>query len=202
MIASAEIPHIVSGLRQSPQATRIAVAADLMARAGNKLNIGYGDTEEAISHAVGILANGMANRRDNAAANVLALCAKVVEAGEFPDEAIAQLGYLLGDVIGFDDEAQRTRSRKRRNREPLLKQAFNLIAAANPDQNWKGIYRLLEVGCTLPKGEFVQIQPDTEKSNFIIPMVDGKRLKAISEKTFMQYRERKLETANDGLVDG
>lgn len=201
MIASGEIPHIANGLKQSPEETRLSVAADMMARAAKTLRLSFNDPEEAISRSVGIITDTGANRRQKAAAQVLALCAKAVDAGNFPPSAIDALQHLLGNAIGFDDEAQQARAMlSRKSRAPKLKEAYNVVLAENPTLTWKGIAKVLTLGVRLQGGQFVKIEYDPD--NRIIPIVDGKTFKSISEKTFMQYGERKTEPAYDGLVDG
>lgn len=119
--------------------------------------------------------------------------------GELPNNVI--IGGLIVELAGLYRDGQRhNASKSRESRTPKLKQAFNLILAINPRMNWKQIEREIAKGTILPTGEFVQIKRDA--ANRIIPIIDGKPCKPVSEKTFMQYRERTPEPANDGLFDG
>ena len=187
MIPSTEIPHIVSALRQTDNKTRVRIATDLMSRAKSFLNLQFGCPEEAISLCVGIISNPDINRREQATAQVLALCANAVEKNVFSVEASSQLGYLLGNSVGFDDEAQSTRAKRPRANRTPLKKAFNVVALAHPNWKTKDIAKKLEVGVNLPTGEFVKIEYDV-KGKFI-PVVNGERLASICPKTFSQYRD-------------
>ena len=188
MIASKEIPHIVSALRQADNETRLRIAADLMSRATRSLNLKFNCTEEAISLCVGIIANPNANRRDQATAEVLAVCANAVETNEFSVEASSQLGYLLANTVGFDDEAQSTRAKRPRANRTPLKKAFNEVALAHPLLKSKEVAKMLEAGVKLSTGEFVKIEYDVNGG--YIPVIDGKKLRPIAESTFIQYREK------------
>lgn len=147
------------------------------------------DTEHSISISVGIIADGNASRRQLAAANLLALCAKIGEAAEFPSEAIEQIGDELSELVGFDDEAQRSRAKLPRQRRLWVRDAVREVVSSSPKIQWKELERRLEIGCILGSGELVKIQIVDPRIIATATSPSGAKLRgvALSHSTLRSY---------------
>lgn len=192
---SEKIPYLISQLRQTQGQQQTNLLRDMAREAGSLLKLGedwdISDTECNISLAVNIVAEKKGSKRQQAAAQVLALCSKLIEAEDRYPDAIEQLREHLYGSVGFNDVAQSERAKLPRKRQIWLREAVRILAKDRIKQSFSELMKSLEAGVTLADGEFVIIEVCrfSGKIESTTTVVEGEtpQRRSVSEKTIRCY---------------